>query len=118
MKTRRAQYPKGSIRRVFRANGFAWEVRFSEYLNGKRRQKCMTFAPSDYPTEASVRKAIEQQVILQNSKTQRVKVGAGFGALHTLPSRTSANAAALDPGRQGILAPRLHRAAVVRQSAS
>lgn len=36
MKIRRARYQKGSIRRVSRANDFAWEVRFSEYLNGKR----------------------------------------------------------------------------------
>jgi hypothetical protein len=64
-----------------------WEVRFSEYLNGKRHQKCLTFDPSEYPTEASVRKAIEQQVILQNSKTGRVKVGAGFGAICALYRR-------------------------------
>jgi hypothetical protein len=64
-----------------------WEVRFSEYLNGKRHQKCLTFYPSEYPTEASVRKAIEQQVILQNSKTGRVKVGAGFGAICALYRR-------------------------------
>jgi integrase len=87
MKIRRTRYQKGSIRRVCRANGFAWEVRFSEHLNGRRIQKCLTFDPSEYPTEASVRKAIEQQVILQNSKTERVKVDAGFDSLCNLYRR-------------------------------
>jgi hypothetical protein len=44
---------------------------------------CLTFARSDYPTEASARKVIEQQVILQNRKAERVKVGALFGALQS-----------------------------------
>ncbi|MGA7524516.1 MAG: site-specific integrase [Acidobacteriaceae bacterium] len=87
MRIHRSRYQKGSIRRVPRANGFAWEVRFSESLNGKRRQKCLTFDPSEYPTEASVRKSIEQQVITQNKKTERVKVDARFDALCSLYRR-------------------------------
>jgi hypothetical protein len=51
MKIKRARYQKSSIRRVSWAIGSAWEVRFSEYRNGKRHQKCLTFDPSEFPAE-------------------------------------------------------------------
>jgi hypothetical protein len=54
MKIKRARYQKGSIRRVSWAIGSAWEVRFSEYRNGKRQQKSLTFDPSEFTTEGSV----------------------------------------------------------------
>jgi integrase len=87
MKIRRARYQEGSIRRVSRANGFAGEDRFSERLNGERRQICLTFDPSEYPSEALARKAIEQQVIMQNRTTERFKVGASFGVVCALYRR-------------------------------
>jgi hypothetical protein len=40
MKTR---YQPGSIRKVPRATGFAWEVRFSERKSGKRHQRTLNF---------------------------------------------------------------------------
>ena len=46
MSTKRSQYQQGSIRKVRKAKGYAWEVRFSERLNGKRFQRTMTFQGS------------------------------------------------------------------------
>jgi hypothetical protein len=57
MKARRSRYQNGSIKRVKRAKGFAWEVRFRETKNGKRHQRCQTFDGLQYPTKAAVRKA-------------------------------------------------------------
>jgi len=76
MKTNRTRYQQGSIARVERATGFAWKVRFSEYRDGKRWQKTMTFSGDQYPTETSVRKAIEHPVSMQNSESGRAKVDA------------------------------------------
>lgn len=50
-------------------------------------QRSLYFSSSEYPTEASVRKAIQQKVVLQNTKDERVKVGAAFGALCALYRR-------------------------------
>lgn len=68
MKIKRTRYQKGSIRRVPRSIGFAWEVRFSESRNGKRRQKCLTFSSEDYPTEAAVREAIEPRLLAHKQR--------------------------------------------------
>jgi hypothetical protein len=53
-----SQYQQGSIRKVRKAKGYAWDVRFSEWLNGKPYQRSMTFQGTEYPMEADVRKAI------------------------------------------------------------
>lgn len=84
MKTKRARYQQGTIREVARANGSSWEVRFSETVNGKRTQKSLYFKKADYPTQASVRKAITSQVALANTKNERSKVDAKFGAITEL----------------------------------
>jgi integrase len=84
LRAKRARYQQGNIRKVDRANGFAWEVRFSETVNGKRKQKSLYFEGVEYPTTSSVRKAIELQVTLANSDSQRAKVGAKFSALTLL----------------------------------
>jgi hypothetical protein len=47
-----SQYQQGSIGKVRKAKGYAWEVRFSEWLNGKRYQRSMTFQSTEYPKEA------------------------------------------------------------------
>jgi integrase len=62
-------------------------VRFSELLGGIRKPRSLYFSGSEFPTEASVRKAIQQAVVLQNTKDERVKVGASFGALSALYRR-------------------------------
>ena len=81
---RKARYVKGSIRRVKRASGFAWEVRFSELRNGKRYQRTQTFDPSKYPKEKDVRKAIEFTVSQVNAGTAGEMADAKFGAVTAL----------------------------------
>lgn len=85
--TKRSQYQQGSIRKVRKAKGYAWEVRFSEWLNGKRFQRAMTFQGTEYPKEADVRKAIELTVSQMNSGTAGEKADARFGAIITLYRR-------------------------------
>lgn len=84
MSTRRSHYQQGSIRKVHKAKGQAWEVRFSEWLNGKRFQRTMTFQGTDYPNETDVRKAIELAVSQINSGTAGERADAKFGAIITL----------------------------------
>ena len=87
MRAKRARYQQGSIRKVDRANGAAWEVRFSEQRNGKRYQKSVYYdVGAKYPTQASVRKALQTQVVLanRNEQTERAKIGAKFGAITAL----------------------------------
>lgn len=42
MKTKRPLYQQGRIKRVVKANGYSWEVRFRETVNRTRRQRCET----------------------------------------------------------------------------
>ena len=79
MKKTRARYQQGNIRKVPRANGFAWEVRFSAgKVDGKAKYKSHYFAGDKYPTEASVRTALQHKVVLANAAAGRVKVDANF----------------------------------------
>ena len=87
MRTKRSQYQQGSIRKVRKAKGYAWEVRFSEWLNRKRFQRTMTFQGTEYPKEADVRKAIELTVSQINSGTAGERADAKFGAIITLYRR-------------------------------
>jgi integrase len=75
---RRARYQQGSIRKVERAKGFAWEVRFSEWKNGKRHQRTLTFDPAEYPTEKDVRKGLELTVSQVNAEAGAVKADSKF----------------------------------------
>jgi hypothetical protein len=84
MKTKRARYQQGTIRKIPRANGFAWEVRFSETINGKQRQKSLYFQSDEYPTETSVRKALQLQVALANSDNDRHKIDVNFSTIAAL----------------------------------
>ena len=70
-----------------KAKGYVWEVRFSEWLNGKRFQRTMRFQGTEYPKEADVRKAIELTVSQINSGTAGEKADAKFGAIITLYRR-------------------------------
>ena len=59
MKVSRERYQHGSVRKVSRSQGFAWEFRF--YItapDGKRKLKVQTFDSLKYPTERDVRKAV------------------------------------------------------------
>ena len=60
MKVSRERYQHGSVRKVPRSQGFAWEFRF--YItapDGKRKLKVQTFDSGRHPTEHHVRKAVE-----------------------------------------------------------
>jgi hypothetical protein len=83
----KTQYQQGSIRKVSKAKGYAWEVRFSEWLNGKRFQRSLTFQGTEYPEEADVRKAIELTVSQINSGTAGERADAKFGVIITLYRR-------------------------------
>jgi len=84
VRTKRSQYQQGSIRKVCKAKGYAWEVCFSDWLDGKRFQRTMTFQGTEYPKEADVRKAIELTVSQINAGTAGEKADARFGAIITL----------------------------------
>jgi integrase len=84
MKFKRQRYQKGSVRKVARSQGFAWEFRFY-YTDedGKRREKVQTLDSSDYATEFEVRKAMESQMSALNAGTLRERMDLTFGDLVT-----------------------------------
>jgi hypothetical protein len=51
MKANLARFQQGSIRKVSKSTGFAWEIRFSEWMNSKRYQKTLTLDGDEYRTE-------------------------------------------------------------------
>ncbi len=82
MKLSKARYQQGSISKEPRASGgFVWKVRFSEFKQGKRHQKTLTFDGVKYPTERDVRAALEPTVSRVNAGTDRSRVESLFGAL-------------------------------------
>lgn len=96
MRIRRSRYQQGSIRRVKRATGYAWEFRFYVREGGKRKLKTQTFDGNLYRSESEVRKALETQILQLNRGTDYgLSAGATFGALldrylaEELPSRKS-----------------------------
>ena len=84
MKVRRARYQQGSIRKVSRATGFAWEIRFSEIRNGKRYQKTQTLDGAEYPTEKEARRAIELTVSQVNAGAGSAKADVKFSYIAAL----------------------------------
>ncbi|HKD60762.1 MAG TPA: tyrosine-type recombinase/integrase [Terracidiphilus sp.] len=78
MKAKRPRYQQGSIRKVSRAKGYAWEVRFSDWKNGKRHQRTLTFDAAEYPSKKEVRRAIELDVSQVNASTGAAKGDAKF----------------------------------------
>ncbi|MGA2674175.1 MAG: tyrosine-type recombinase/integrase [Terracidiphilus sp.] len=82
MKFNRERYQHGSVRKVPRSQGFAWEFRF--YItapDGKRKLKVQTFDSAKYPTERDVRKAVEGQLSALNAGTLGGKVAATLGTV-------------------------------------
>lgn len=77
------RYQHGHVRRVARAGGcFAWEYLYRQTdEDGVRRQKMQTFSSDEYPTEASVWKAVEGQLASMNANTLAGKVSFTFGQL-------------------------------------
>jgi len=75
MKFSRVRYQHGSVRKVPRSHGFAWEFRYySTAPDGKRALRVQTFDAAKYPTERDVRKAVEGQLSALNAGTLRGKV--------------------------------------------
>lgn len=96
MRIKRNRYQQGSIRKVRRAKGFAWEFRYYVNENGKRKLRAETFDPKIYRTESDVRKALEPQILRLNRGTNYgLSSGITFGALldryvaEEMPSRKS-----------------------------
>jgi integrase len=59
---KRSRYQHGSIRKVLRAKGFAWEYRYYVDEDGKRKLKAQTFDGRLYRTETDVRRAVDSQL--------------------------------------------------------
>ena len=70
MKIRRDKYQQGSIRRVKRANGFAWEFRYYVEQDGKRVLRSQYFDGALYRTEKAVRQKVESQLLKLNEATE------------------------------------------------
>jgi integrase len=82
MKHSRERYQHGSVRKVPRSQGFAWEFRYySTAADGKRKLKVQTFDSARYPTERDVCKAVEPQLAALNSDTLGGRVSATFGTV-------------------------------------
>lgn len=82
MKVSRERYQHGSVRKVPRSQGFAWEFRF--YItapDGKRKLKVQTFDSVKYQTERDVRMAVEGQLSALNAGTLGGKVAATLGTI-------------------------------------
>jgi len=75
MKIRRDKYQRGSIRKVKRAHGFAWEFRYYVEEDGKRVGKSQYFDSAVYPTEKAVRRKVESQLLRLNERTAYARAG-------------------------------------------
>ncbi len=82
MKVSRERYQHGSVRKVPRSQGFAWEFRYYHTSpDGKRKLKVQTFDPIRFPTERDVRKAVEGQLSALNAGTLGGKLAATVGTI-------------------------------------
>jgi ATP-dependent DNA ligase len=88
LKNRKTRRHQGNISKLARRIGFVLEVRFSEWIEGKRHQRALTFRDAEYPTDKDVRKAIALTVeaialtvVQMSSATDRAKVEGLFGQL-------------------------------------
>jgi len=82
MRFTRKRYQKGSVRKVARSQGFAWEFRYYYTdVDGRRREKVQTLDSSAYETEFDVRNAMESQMSALNDGTLRGRMDATFGDL-------------------------------------
>jgi integrase len=82
MRIKRERYQHGSVRKVKRSHGFAWEFRYYVTTpDNKRKLKVQTFDCVKYPTERDVRKAVEGQLSALNAGTLAGKVNATLGAI-------------------------------------
>ena len=80
MRIHRQRYQTGSVRKVPRAHGFAWEFRYY-YTDpdGQRKLKVQTFDAAIYKSERDVRKSVEAQLASLNANTLAGRAGVTFG---------------------------------------
>jgi len=84
VRIRRQRYQKGSVRKILRSSGFAWQFRFYYTdTDRKRREKVQTFDSSSYATEFNLRNAVEGQMSALNEGTLAARVEVTFGNLIT-----------------------------------
>jgi integrase len=82
MQTRRERYQQGSVRKVKRAKGFAWEFRYYVEDGGKRTPKSQYFDGETYKTATSVRQKVEAQLLKLNEGTEYARANdVSFNAL-------------------------------------
>ena len=76
------RYQHGSVRKVKRAQGFAWEFRYHVMEGSVRKPKVQTFDPAIYKTEKALRQHLESFIVKLNEKTEYARsAGVTFGAL-------------------------------------
>jgi hypothetical protein len=80
MRIHRQRYQTGSVRKVPRSHGFAWEFRFY-YTDPERRRKLkvQTFDAAIYKSERAVRKAVAGQLASLNVNNLAGRAGITFG---------------------------------------
>lgn len=64
------RYQHGSVRRVKRAKGFAWEFRYRVREGAKLVPKLQTFDSSIYKTEKALRQHLESFIVKLNERTE------------------------------------------------
>lgn len=102
MKISRQRYQTGSIRKVPRSHGFAWEFRFyCTGPDGVRRLKVQTFDSDKYGTERDVRLAVQGQLAALNADKLDGKVNTTFNMVfYRYPARRVSQAPPFDPDNQ------------------
>jgi hypothetical protein len=76
------RYQHGSVRKVKRAQGFAWEFRYYVMEGSVRKPKVQTFDSAIYKTEKALRQHLESFIVKLNEKTEYARsAGVTFGAL-------------------------------------
>ncbi len=80
--TKRKRYQEGSLKRVPRAHGWAWEYRYyATSEDGVRKLRVQTFSGAQYPTELDVRKALAPMIAQLNSDTAAGQLSATMGTV-------------------------------------
>ena len=79
---KRKRYQEGSLKRVPRAHGWAWEYRYYATVeDGTRKLRVQTLSGAQYPTERDVRKALAPMIAQLNSETAAGQLTATMGTV-------------------------------------
>ena len=81
-RTKRKRYQSGSLRKVSRVHGWAWEYRYyATAANGVRKLRVQTLSGTQYPTERDVRNALAPMIKLLNADTVAGQLSATMGTI-------------------------------------